>query len=144
MLRYFLLILFFAATEATAEQIKEPMRVLDREYGECSGAGFFLWDSARCLFKDNHIFLDGRWIQLTAMNQVVVLQKKKSVASVGDKYRRVFVGKSLTVRLDMTLLPAKCSYTNDQCEFRNYLAHIVVVRPHRPVLRFDGVGYSGA
>jgi len=54
--RLSLLLLLFFSAGAYAERINDPMRVLEQGNGECAGAGFFLWDSGRCLFKDDSIF----------------------------------------------------------------------------------------
>lgn len=89
-------------------------------------------------------FLEGKWIRLERKEDAVIRQKKQNAQSIGDKYRTVYQGESVTVKLELTLLPAKCSYADDQCEYRNYSAHFVVIRPNRRTLEFDGVGYSGA
>lgn len=144
MLRLSLLVLSLFSVGAYAERINDPMHVLEHGNGECSGAGFFLWDSSRCLFKDDSIFLDGGWIRLERKQNAVIRQKKQNAQSIGDKYRTVYQGESVTVKLELTLLPAKCSYADDQCSYRNYFAHVVVIRPNKPTLEFDGVGYSGS
>lgn len=144
MLRYFLLALSLFSTGVNAEWLKDPMHVLELGNGECTGAGFFLWDSTKCLFKDNSIFLNGEWIPLVVKKQVILRMQKNNAETIGDKFRTIYKGKSVTVELELTLLPAKCSYASEQCEYRNYYAHFIVIRSNQKVLKYDGVGYAGA
>ena len=145
MLRFVILVLSILATPAIAERIADPIRVLEnKQFDDCTGGGFFLWDSKKCLFKDDAIWLDGAWQKLEQKSWVVVRKKKSNAESFGDKEHVVYESNAITVHLYLTLLPARCDYDSEQCTYRNYQARFVVIRPSRPILKFDGVGYGGS
>ena len=144
MLRLTLLTLLLAAApNLWAEQIHKPMLVLKQE--KCnSGGGFYLWDSKKCLFENDAIWLGGKLIPLEEKKRLK-LRSKRGVhtENIGDVERIFYAGEGVTVRIDLELI-AGCNYLNEQCTYRNYRASFVVHRLGKPLRIYQGVGYGGS
>ena len=135
-------VLLLSCTALQAEIVTNPMRVLKNE--RCAGgAGFFLWDSRRCLLENDSIFVNGKAFKLTHQVWKIAYQRKRRINSVGDRERVTYRAGRFNVQIDLTYLPG-CDYSFDQCTFRNYHASFRLLYPDGTLLQFQGVGYSGS
>jgi hypothetical protein len=135
-------VLFLTCLPVNAEHIANWQATLKNPKCD-NGGGFFLWDTKQCLFDTGTILIDKKWVRVKEKETRIIFRKSARHDSVGDRLVQVFEGEGLKVRLEIEYLPA-CDYSSEQCTYRNVFARIVVTRPGKKALHYEGVGYGGS
>lgn len=144
--RKFLLSIILSITTLPtfAETIHDWQSIINENKCAPGEAGFFLWDSKKCLFDNGTLILDRKRIQLKEESNVDIKIQRKGLTSVGDKYLKTYSADGFILKLTITYLPG--CYGKEQCTFSKYLAAFEVVytdKTKKP-LKYQGVGYEGS
>jgi hypothetical protein len=139
----FLAALLTLSPSLRAERVHNPYALLKTE-GCVAGGGVYLWDSKRCLFENDAIWLSGTLVPLKETKRIALRrQRGGNTETIGDIDRILYEGQGVVVRLDLQLLRG-CDYSKENCTYRNYLAGFVVRFASGSQLTFQGVGYGGS
>jgi hypothetical protein len=138
------IILTIATLPAFAETIHDWQSIINKDKCKSNGAGFFLWDSKKCLFDDGILILDGKKFQLEKESHVDIKIQREGKNSVGDKYLSTYSADGFILKLTLTYLPG--CYDDEVCTFSEYLAEFEVIytdKTKKP-LKYQGVGFEGS
>lgn len=127
-----------------AETIPDWKTILHKNKCTLGDAGFFIWDSKKCLFDNDTLILDGKRIKLKDEGSTDIRIKREGLTTAGDKILRTYSGDGFILKLTLTYLPG--CYGDEQCTFSNYLAEFEVIytdKTKKP-FRYQGVGYEGS
>ncbi len=139
----FFLIILLLALPINASEIANAWKI--RNSNKCgTDGGLYLWDSKKCFFRDNSLYIDGAWVNIHLTDSKILHQAKEGKWSVNDKSVDRYEGSGITVYLHRTLLPSTCSYSNDQCTVYLYKAIVQIHRPNKRTLYYNGFAQDGA
>lgn len=129
-----------------AETITNWQRIIDDNKCAPGEAGFFLWDSKKCLFNGNqgNLILDGKKLSVKKISHVDIHVRQNSPNPEGNKYLETYSGDGFILRLTLTYLPG--CYESEQCTFSRYFAEFEVIyadKTKKP-LKYQGVGFAGS
>ncbi len=139
-----LVILSIVAPSSIAETIRDWQTILHKNKCAPGEAGFFLWDSRKCLFDNGTLILDGKRVKLKDEGSVDKKVKHPGLTTEGDKILRTYSADGFILKLSLTYLPG--CYGDEQCTFSSYFAEFEVVytdKTKKP-LRYQGAGYEGS
>lgn len=135
------LFLLSPLSNANADDIRNLESLIDENKCELD-SGFVLWDSQQCILESGFFEVNGEGVVQTRfhLNGKLFLLKQQVDRAISG---RLFVGAGIKLIIQLTPLPG-CDTSDNQCEFRNYLAHFELQRIGKPTIRFQGVGFEGS
>jgi hypothetical protein len=140
-----LIVLSIASLPSIAETRHDWTGILQKNKCNYGEAGFFLWDSKKCLLDGRTLLIDGKKYQLKKEESHVDIKiQHKGLTSAGDKYLETYSGDGFILKLTLTYLPG--CYGDEQCTFSSYFAEFEVIYTDntKKPLKYQGVGYEGS